>query len=163
MPYSAEKYIAGLGTVFYFRPEHIDSKGGLDEIVPGLTNDIVELDYTKHVHASNGYSADKYIPHLGKLTFVHPRDVINKPARTLTADSTGNTAASVIEITFSDDGHFGSQITEITRGGTTIAKTSYTVSAGKISFIANTFPAGTHTVVVKATGYADSTVSQTTT
>lgn len=161
MAYSAERYIPDLGRNFYFKPEHIDVRGGIDQVVPGLANDIVEFDYDKHVNAKGG--AEKYIPHLGKLKFVHPVDVINKPARTLTADTTGNLATSVIDITFSDDSHFGSQITEIKRGSTVIAKTSYTITAGKISFIANTFPAGTHTVTITATGYKPSTVSQTTT
>ena len=161
MAYSAEKYFADLGRNYYFKPEHIDVKGGIEDQVPGLTNDIVEFDYDKHVNAKGG--AEKYFPHVGKLAFIHPRDVINKPARTLTADTTGNTAASVIDITFPSDGFFYTQITQITKNGTVIPASSYTVTAGKISFIANTFPAGTYTVVVKAKGYKDSTVSQTTT
>jgi hypothetical protein len=161
MAYSAEKYIPDLGRNFYFKPEHIDVRGGIDQVVPGLSNDTVEFDYDKHINAVGG--AEDYIPHIGKLKFIHPRDVINKPAVTLTADTTGNLATSVIDITFTDDGFFGSQITKITKGGTTIPTTSYTITSGKISFIANTFTVGANAVVVTATGYKDSSVSQTAT
>jgi hypothetical protein len=161
MAYSAEKYFAGLGRNYYFLPSHVDVKGGIEDTTPGLSNDTVEFDYDKHVSTVGG--AQDYFPHIGKLAFIHPRDIINKPAVTLTPDTTGNLAASVIDITFTDDGFFGSQITDITKGGTSIPKASYTISAGKISFIAGTFTAGTTAVVVKAKGYKDSTVSQVTT
>ena len=161
MAYSAERYIAGLGKNFYLKPEHIDVRGGIEQLVPGLSNDLVEFDYNKHVNVLGG--AEKYLPHIGKLKFVHPMDVINKPAPTLVPDTTGNTAISVIDITFTDDAFYRTQITKITKGGVEIPTSKYTVSAGKISFIASTFSVGSNAVVIEATGYNNATATQVTT
>jgi len=78
----------------------------------------------------------------------------------LTADTTGNTVGLAVELTFTDDATWRCAITDITVNGNSIAG-QYSVTAGTITINAGVFTgAGDYTVVVKAAGYTDATVTQ---
>ena len=88
-------------------------------------------------------------------------------AKALTADTTNNSVDNDIEITFASDAGFQSAITSVTYGGNTLTSNQYTVTSGKVtlhpSINGNNYlrTPGTGNVVITATGYGDSTVSQT--
>lgn len=86
---------------------------------------------------------------------------------TLTADTTNNSVDNDIEITFASDAGFQSAITSVTYGGNTLTSNQYTVTSGKVtlrpSVNDNNYlrTPGTGNVVITATGYGNSTISQT--
>ncbi len=94
--------------------------------------------------------------------------VLDKTAITLTADTTNNDVDNDIEITFASNADFSTKITEVSFNGYALASGQFTVKDGKIVLhpsvsAGNNYlrTAATGTVVVRATGYSDSTVSQT--
>jgi hypothetical protein len=91
--------------------------------------------------------------------------VVGSTPPTLTA-ATGATVDAPFNVTFPDDPTWRGAITSVTVGGTALTA-GYTVSGGQITFDpAASVPAnllqtsGTKTIVVKATGYNDASVSQ---
>ena len=79
----------------------------------------------------------------------------------LTADTTNNVVGQPIELTFSDDSSWRNSISDITVNGASIALNKYSVSAGIITIDAGVFTtAGSYTVVIKAGGYKNATVTQ---
>ena len=77
----------------------------------------------------------------------------------LTADSTNNSVGQSIDITFTDNSSWRAAVTEVTIDGTAI--TDYTLAVGKLTIPATDFTtAVTYTIVVKAAGYDDTSVSQ---
>jgi len=99
-------------------------------------------------------------------------------AQTFTINASGSTPPSLtaagsatvnaaFDVTFTDDATWRGAITGITIGGTTLTA-GYSVSSGKITFTPSASnpsgllqTSGTKSIVVKATGYTDATVSQT--
>ena len=83
---------------------------------------------------------------------------ITAPAPALAPDTTNNTVGQAIDITFTDDEAWRAAITGITVDGLT---SEYTKNAGSITFAASVFAsAKEYAIVVKATGYADASVTQ---
>lgn len=79
----------------------------------------------------------------------------------LTADTTDNTVGQPVTISFTDDFAWRSVISAVYVNGTSVAASAYSVAAGTITIDASLFPsAGSYTVVVKAAGYSDVTVTQ---
>lgn len=78
----------------------------------------------------------------------------------LTPDTTFNYAGQIIELTFSDSAAWRGAINKITANGVSLDAASYTITAGKIAFKANTFAAAANELVISATGYRDSSVVQ---
>ena len=82
---------------------------------------------------------------------------------TLTSASSP-TVDAPFNVTFTDDPTWRGAITSITVGGTTLSASAYSISAGQITFTpsASTLlqSAGSKSIVVIATGYSNSTVSQ---
>ncbi|MDH7574116.1 MAG: DUF1533 domain-containing protein, partial [Clostridia bacterium] len=75
-------------------------------------------------------------------------------------DSSGNVVGQAVEITFTDDPAWRAAVTEVTVNGSSIAG-QYTLSEGLLTIQAEVFPAaGDYSIVVKAAGYADATVTQ---
>lgn len=89
-----------------------------------------------------------------------------KPAVALTADTTGNTVDNNLEITFADDATFRSSITSISYNGHLLTSNQYIIDNGKITLLPSVADnnhlrtAGTGTVVIIATGYNNTSVSQ---
>ena len=85
-------------------------------------------------------------------------------APTLAAASSA-TVDAAFDVTFTDDAAWRTAITSITVGGSTLASSAYSVSAGKITFTpsASTLlqSLGNKSIVVSATNYTTATVSQT--
>ncbi|MDF9409008.1 DUF1533 domain-containing protein [Pelotomaculum isophthalicicum JI] len=81
----------------------------------------------------------------------------------LAADTTGNVTGCQVELTFTDDPAWRGAITGITVDGAALAAGQYSKdTAGKITITANVFTAARdYTIVIKATGYNDATVTQT--
>ena len=78
---------------------------------------------------------------------------------TLTTDTT--TIGNPIDITFTDDEAWRNAITEVKVGETVLESNQYTKAEGKITIAAGIFiEAGTYTIVIKATGYEDASVTQ---
>ena len=91
----------------------------------------------------------------------------NKSGKTLTADTTSNEVDNDIEVTFAADASFEAAITGVSFNGHVLTSNQYTVSSGvvtlKPSSADNTYlrtPAAGN-VVITATGYSNSSVSQT--
>jgi len=82
------------------------------------------------------------------------------PAPTLAADDSDNDTAHPIELTFIEDSAWRGAITEVKVDGTTLSASNYTITAGRLSIHAGKLSSGTHTITVKATGYADTSVTQ---
>jgi len=79
----------------------------------------------------------------------------------LTADSSGNYLGSSIDITFTDDAAWRAAITAISVKGTALATDKYEVSEGIINIADSVFTyAGSHNIVVSATGYSNASVVQ---
>ncbi|WP_372632906.1 S-layer homology domain-containing protein [Cohnella sp.] len=78
----------------------------------------------------------------------------------LTADDSDNDTDHSIEITFTDDATWRGAITEVSVDGAALSTADYTVAAGKLTIHGDVLSGGTHTVTVKATGYADASVIQ---
>lgn len=87
--------------------------------------------------------------------------------KSLNADITNNNVDNDIEITFADDATFRGAITSISYNGHILTANQYSISAGMItlkpSVADNNYlrTAGTASVVIVASGYNNSTVSQT--
>ncbi|HHT21773.1 MAG TPA: DUF1533 domain-containing protein [Bacteroidales bacterium] len=85
------------------------------------------------------------------------------PSPALTA-AVGATVDNAFDVTFTDDATWRAAITSIEVGGTALNASAYSVTAGKITFTPSVDAllrsAGTKSIVVKATGYADAFVSQ---
>ncbi len=80
----------------------------------------------------------------------------------LMADSSGNVLGNDINLTFIDDADWRAAISGITVDGTVLTSDQYTVTAGNIKIDAGVLTkAGSHTVVVFATGYTTTEVVQT--
>ncbi|MDF1618659.1 stalk domain-containing protein [Petrocella sp. FN5] len=85
----------------------------------------------------------------------------------LSADTTSNDVTSDLDITFESDGNYESAVSSVSFDGTLLTNdTDYTVSSGKITLKPSggkpcLQTVGTGTVLVTATGYEDSSVSQT--
>jgi hypothetical protein len=83
---------------------------------------------------------------------------------TLTAAGSA-TVDGAFDVTFTDNPAWRTAITSITVGGSTLASSAYSVSAGKITFTpsASTLlqSSGSKSIVLNATGYTTATVSQT--
>ena len=96
-------------------------------------------------------------------TFTIPQNV----GKALTADTTGNSVDNDLEITFAADAAFESAITGVSYNANTLTANQYTVSSGKVTLKPsvgdNTYlqTPGTANVVVTASGYGNSIVSQT--
>ncbi len=91
-----------------------------------------------------------------------------KTAKPLTADTTNNSVDNDLEITFAEDAAYRAAITTVTYNGNTLTASQYDkTQAGKItlkpSVSGNSYlrTPGTANVVISATGYNNSTVSQT--
>ncbi|BBI36616.1 hemoblobin-interacting domain-containing protein [Cohnella abietis] len=82
------------------------------------------------------------------------------PSPVLSADTTNNDPANVIEITFPDDGAWRDEITAVKDGATTLPISRYSIVAGKIIFKAGALALGNHTIRVLAPNYSDATVTQ---
>ncbi|MBW4085400.1 discoidin domain-containing protein [Paenibacillus sp. S150] len=79
----------------------------------------------------------------------------------LTADTTQNTVGQPIELTFTDNPAWRSNIASVKVDGTTIGSGQYSVAAGKITLSAALFTtAKTYTITVAASGYSDAAVPQ---
>lgn len=94
--------------------------------------------------------------------------VTDKTAIALTADTTNNDVDHDIEITFASNTYFTSKITGVSFNGYTLSPSQFTVEDGKIILYPSVSAgnnylrtAATGNVVVRATGHADSVVSQT--
>ncbi len=85
------------------------------------------------------------------------------PSPALTAADNA-TVDNAFDVTFTDDATWRGKITSIEVGGTALDVLAYSVTAGKITFTPSVDAllqiAGTKSIVVKATGYADAFVSQ---
>ncbi|WP_171056287.1 hemoblobin-interacting domain-containing protein [Paenibacillus sinopodophylli] len=79
---------------------------------------------------------------------------------TITANTTNNDAASMIEVSFPDDPAWRGAITAIKNGTTTLSAGAYTVASGKITFNAGVLSTGSHTLTIEAFNYADVTFQQ---
>jgi hypothetical protein len=79
----------------------------------------------------------------------------------ITADTTNNITGQQIDLTFTDKAAWRSAISSITIDGITIDPAHYTITAGNISFDSTVFAtAGNRLVVIAATGYMNSNVTQ---
>ena len=118
--------------------------------------------------ATVGDLPDGYIDVVEPVTTVTVEVVVEAPLPIiLTADTTLNDVDHEIEITFTADANFTNAITGVSFNGIALTEdTDYTVSSDKVTLK----PAGgnsvlripaTADVVIKATGYGDSSVSQT--
>ena len=80
---------------------------------------------------------------------------------TLTTDTTTNTIGNPIDITFTGNEAWRNAITEVKVGETVLESNQYTKAEGKISIAAGVFTeAGTYTIVIKAAGYEDASITQ---
>lgn len=79
----------------------------------------------------------------------------------LTVDSTDNKAGNGIELAFAGDAAWEGAITAVKVNNASLAASQYTIAAGKITLGPAAFAAaGSYTVTVTATGYADNEVTQ---
>ncbi|MBK1811249.1 carbohydrate binding domain-containing protein [Clostridium sp. YIM B02505] len=86
---------------------------------------------------------------------------VKKPPM-LVADSTTNNVGQPIDIVTGQDSSWISAVAAVKVNGTTLAKSSYTLTAGKLSIVPGVFTTeGSYTVTVEATGYDKTTVTQT--
>lgn len=86
-------------------------------------------------------------------------DPANPPV--LQADTSGNLVGNLVDITFIDDAAWRNAISDVTIDGGSISG-QYSVSAGKITIDAGVFDeAKDYVIIVKATGYADASITQT--
>ncbi|MEI7024762.1 S-layer homology domain-containing protein [Paenibacillus sp. y28] len=93
------------------------------------------------------------------VTVMSYNRVIVPPA--LTADMTDNDTDHQIEITFTDDSVWRSNITEVKSGAVRLTEgTDYSVSAGMIQIRGDALGSGIHTITVKAQDFAVATVVQ---
>jgi Beta-glucanase/Beta-glucan synthetase len=89
-------------------------------------------------------------------------DPVLPPGPALTADSTDNKAGSSIDVTFASNEVWENAITAVKVNNTALAANQYTVAAGTITLAPSAFAAaGSYTITIVATGYADSEVTQT--
>jgi hypothetical protein len=94
-------------------------------------------------------------------------DIPATPGKTLTADTTDNDVDHDIEITFGADASFEGAVTGVSFNGTALTVTTdYAVGSGKVTLKPGGGKAALRTpatgnVVITATGYSNSTVSQT--
>ncbi|MDD3652570.1 MAG: DUF1533 domain-containing protein [Desulfotomaculaceae bacterium] len=80
----------------------------------------------------------------------------------LTVDALDNVVGQPVELTYTDDAAWRAAITGVSVDGTDLIDGEYTISDGKITIAADVFTeAKDYTVVVKATGYDDVSVTQT--
>ncbi len=111
-------------------------------------------DYTIYVKASN-YKATTVTQTMNQA----PVQPLTPPE--LTADSIDNIVGNPVEITFTDNAAWRGTITEVKVGGTVLGSDKYTKAEGKITINAGVFgAAGDYTIVIKATGYEDVSVTQ---
>ncbi|MFB9278576.1 putative Ig domain-containing protein [Cohnella cellulosilytica] len=82
------------------------------------------------------------------------------PAPALTADNSDNDTDHSIEITFTDDAAWRGAITEVSVDGTALSPTDYVITAGKLTIYGGVLSGGTHAIAVKATGYGNTSVTQ---
>lgn len=109
-----------------------------------------------HGDGANNKSVYKYVTGI----IVTKPDSLDSPA--LVADTTGNELGQAIDITFTTDAAWEAAISGITVNGSDLTADQYGVTAGNINIAASVFAtAGDYPIVVKATGYADATVTQT--
>ncbi len=79
----------------------------------------------------------------------------------LKADSSGDTAGSAVEITFTDNTAWRTAINIITVDGKALTNTQYTVTAGSIKIVADVLTApGSYQIAVRASGYSNAAVTQ---
>ncbi len=79
----------------------------------------------------------------------------------LTADSSDNTLGNAVDITFNDDAVWRAAITGVKINGVALNGSEYTLSDGNLSIKAEAFSLpGYYSIVVSATNYADTTVTQ---
>ncbi|WP_248928304.1 S-layer homology domain-containing protein [Paenibacillus hamazuiensis] len=116
----------------------------------GLTPDI-SRDYTVTAVANNVQSAPS--------TPVSVTTLLSTPPA-LTADASNNDTAHAIDITFTDIPAWRGVVSAVYDGGTPLASSQYTLSAGKITINAGVLGVGNHNIIVKAAGYADANVTQ---
>lgn len=107
-----------------------------------------------------GYSLWEFEVHGVPMDGQNPGGLTAPPA--LTADSTDNLAGQAIELDFAANLDWEQAITSVSFNGTELTKGSeYTVASGKITLAAGLFAAaGTYSIQIRATGYADAAVSQ---
>ncbi len=80
----------------------------------------------------------------------------------LTADTIDNTVGQPVTLSFTDNATWRAAITGITVDDTPLNSSQYSIVAGQITLEASVFiAAGDYAVVVMATGYQDTTVTQT--
>jgi hypothetical protein len=103
------------------------------------------------------YSSKMYNDVNGLFTFA-----VCPPSLTAATSPTVDVA---FDITYTDDASWRGAITSITVGGTTLSASAYSVTAGKITFTPSLSTllqsSGSKSIVVIATGYPNTTVSQT--
>lgn len=103
-------------------------------------------------------------PKAATIKNVYGITISNPPvsgAPALTADSTENKVGNPIDITFTNNEAWRNAITEVKVGDTVLESSQYTKEAGKITIATGVFTkAGTYTIVIKANGYEDASVTQ---
>ncbi len=94
------------------------------------------------------------------ITAAQTNDLLKTPPA-LNADITNNIVGQAVEITFNDDSAWRTAITEIDADGVALGNTKYTINNASINIAADVFTsAKDYNIVVKATGYADASISQ---
>lgn len=87
--------------------------------------------------------------------------VLLAAAPSLTPDTTDNTIGQPVELAYTDDAMWRGAISGVIVNETALSSGQYTVSEGKINIVSSVFTtAGAYMITVKATGYADATVTQ---
>jgi len=111
----------------------------------------------------NGYAYRVVITDTNNLTTTSSAAtlaVIPNVPPVLTADSTENDTIHTIAITFTDDAAWRGAITSVKVGSTALHATDYSVTEGTIIINAGILDAGSHSITVVATHYADASVMQ---
>lgn len=133
--------------------------------VNGMTQEYVLDDLTANTSYTFGIKARDAIGNTGvmsKTISATMEDSLTKVSPILTADISNNIPGQPIDITFGDDGTWRDAIVGITVDGTLIETSGYEISAGKITIEGIVFnEAKNYAIIVKATGYADASITQT--
>ncbi|MDQ7094877.1 DUF1533 domain-containing protein, partial [Desulfosporosinus sp. PR] len=80
----------------------------------------------------------------------------------ISADTTDNILGKALDLTFQDDSAWRSAVNSVTVDGTVLPGSQYKLMAGDLQLLSGALTSiGNHIIVVKATGYNDSTVIQT--
>ena len=142
---------------------------GVTVIVLGNTGNLVKTGYTftgwntvANGSGTNYTAGAAFIMGLANVSLYAQwiANLITPPV--LTAASTDNTIGRSVNLTFTDDTAWQAGITRIIVRGTALDSSQYTVTSGNINIASDVFATvGDYSIVVKATGYNDATVTQT--